>query len=461
VSALLEVLRGERAWWIETTDVLDGLKAMPDECVNCVVTSVPYYGLRDYGTGRWEGGEPACDHAVRQAGSGLASSTLLGGKQTTGHQREGFKGECRRCGAVRIDQQIGLEPTLSEWVAKLTVVFREVRRVLRSDGVAWVNCGDAYATGTTAPRNPTTATGPEVPASWADRSQVVRAGTPVGLKTKDLMGQPWRLAFALQDDGWWLRSDVIWSKPNPMPESVTDRPTRAHEYLFLFTKRPTYWYDCDAIREPQESAGERHEGKSGYREDHPSKGGVKVRALHPIGRNRRTVWEIPTEAFPEAHFATFPTAFVEPCILAGCPEKTCRCCGAPWRRITERVDTGLRQKKADGWDTGPGGHGTVHRAGREAGVPGQPVMATVTLGWEPSCACGADSVPGVALDLFNGSGTTGVVAHRLGRRYIGLELNPAYAEMARKRIVADQGIDPKHAAEVNGTAQLRLLDGVA
>jgi DNA modification methylase len=354
--SVLEVLRGERAWWIACTDVLVGLKAMPDESVNCVVTSPPYWGLRDY----------------------------------------------------QVEGQIGLEPTPDAFVAKLVAVFREVRRVLRRDGVLWCNLGDSYAGSWGAQSRPgCTDAGRLQGGSMLSARQILAhpkgqthtgslKNTP-GLKNKDLIGVPWRVALGLQADGWYLRSDIIWSKPNPMPSSVLDRPTTSHEYVFLLARSERYWYDADAIRErtgAEADAAEYAQGigantgadadrlGAGYRKNSPT-------LTHPLGRNRRSVWTIPTEAFPAAHFATFPTALVEPCVLAGCPED------------------------------------------------------------------------GVVLDPFNGAGTTGVVARRLGRRYVGLEINPAYAEMARKRIIADQGIDPKHAAEVNGTAQLRLLDGVA
>jgi site-specific DNA-methyltransferase (cytosine-N4-specific) len=217
--------------------------------VQCVVTSPPYYGLRDYGTGEWAGGDPDCDHAQeppRYNGPKQFSAQVSG--HASKAEKHGRK-VCGKCGAHRIDSQIGLEATPAEYVAAIVGVFREVWRVLRDDGTCWLNLGDSYATGTTAPRKATKIEGPDVPASWADRSQPERVGTPPGFKTKDLMGMPWRVAFALQDDGWYLRRDIIWSKPNPMPESVTDRPTTAHEYVFLLTKRPKYFYDAEAVRE--------------------------------------------------------------------------------------------------------------------------------------------------------------------------------------------------------------------
>jgi site-specific DNA-methyltransferase (adenine-specific) len=207
------------------------LARLPAESVRCVVTSPPYWGLRDYG----------------------------------------------------IDGQIGLEETLAQYINGLVGVFREMRRVLRPDGTFWLNIGDGYTSGNRGWRAPDK----KNPA----RAMSVRPDTPEGLKPKDLIGVPWRLALALQDDGWFLRSDVIWHKPNAMPESVKDRPTRCHEYVFLFSKNESYYYNREAVQENAEGGA----GK----------------------RNRRTVWSINTEACKEAHFATFPPRLVEPCVLAG------------------------------------------------------------------------------------------------------------------------------------------------
>lgn len=289
------------------------------------------------------------------------------------------------------------------------------------------------------------------------------------VKPKDLWGMPWRLAFALQADGWWLRSDIIWAKPNPMPESVTDRPTKAHEYVFLLTKRARYYYDADAVREPSQTIGindgrviEYSGGpRSGFGQVKPEdETGLTLRFdkryANPAGRNLRTVWTIPTEPFPEAHFATFPRRLVLPCIQAGTSAKgRCPNCGAPWERRIERDPTEQTQKMADGWDTDPGAHGTFHRHGRQLGETGKPVMAFRTIGWRPTCYHGDgreetclpfwDPVPCRVLDPFCGSGTVGVVARQCGRDFIGIELKPEYAEMARRRI---EHPEPEPAAEV-------------
>jgi DNA modification methylase len=378
-----EVLAGTRRWAVECGVVLDRLADLPDESVNCVVTSPPYWGLRDYGTASWDGGDPGCNHEPRRWDGPKQTQGAMSGHASKADRLA--RSECR-CGATRVDRQIGLEPTPAAFVARLVDVFAEVRRVLRSDGVAWVNLGDSYAGSWGAQSREGYADGGQLEGGSMLSARQIAAhpkgqtgtgslkNTP-GLKNKDLVGIPWRVAFALQDAGWWLRSDVIWAKPNPMPESVTDRPTRSHEYLFLLTKSARYAYDADAIREPY---GEESVGRYAYSMQSTAPTGRQpggdigrkireqgVREPNPAGRNRRTVWTIATEAYAAAHFATFPTALVEPCILAGSP------------------------------------------------------------------------VDGVVLDPFSGSGTVGVVALRHGRRFVGIDLSPTYCDLARARIEGD------------------------
>ena len=311
---------------------------MEPESVHCVVTSPPYWGLRDYGTATWLGGDDGCDHtAIRRPGPEDKSAS------NRGSSRDKPTNVCRRCGAVRQDSQLGLEPTPEEYVANMVAVFREVRRVLRKDGTCWVNLGIATRGGNAWPNggsDPTRANGYHDAAS-IDEPASAATGQRDGLKPKDLVGIPWRVAFALQADGWYLRSDIIWAKPNPMPESVTDRPTKAHEYLFLLTKSPRYFYDADAVREPDVTRPER-----------AISDGIVIAATVPgqtssrtawhrrrdgrgsdAGRNLRTVWTIATQPYPGAHFATFPEALVEPCMKAGTSERgVCPECGAPWVR---------------------------------------------------------------------------------------------------------------------------------
>ena len=298
---------------IITGDCLEVLKTLPDESVNCSVTSPPYYGLRDYG----------------------------------------------------MDEQIGLEETPEEYIQKLVEVFREVRRVLKDDGTLWLNIGDTYA-------HSIRQSGEEYAGELARKSKgQIKAGfRPLqeGYKEKDLIGIPWMLAFALRNDGWYLRQDIIWHKPNPMPESVKDRCTKSHEYIFLLSKKPHYYFDYESIQEESKWGGydkRTDKGRIAY-EGKRTQSAIPNLAQQSFvsitdKRNKRDVWSVTVKAMREAHFATFPEDLIEPCILAGCPKD------------------------------------------------------------------------GTVLDPFFGSGTTGRVATKYGRNYIGIELNPEYVEISERR----------------------------
>lgn len=438
---------GESTLTLYQGDVLEVLRQMPAESVHCVVTSPPYWGLRDYGTGTWEGGDTRCDHTVGPVVSSV--STLEGGKQPA--VRVPFRGDCGKCGARRIDNQIGLEKTPEEYVAKMVEVFREVKRVLRQDGTLWLNMGDAYASGGVGRRDTTGKYAERRAAAYGSGRgngngprEYQQRKSPPGLKPKDLLGMPWRVAFALQADGWWLRSDIIWSKPNPMPESVTDRPTKAHEYIFLLTKAATYYYDADAVRDPQISnnthfrSGTYTGGNKNNSNGLP--GGTWSGEPNPSGRNKRTVWEIATEPYPEAHFATFPQKLVEPCILAGTSEKGC-CpeCGAPWERVTEKGDlvADSPEYKPRG-RVAPDGFVNVGMTMRGSDQPAPNHHREIlSVGWQPTCAHGKEPVPSTVLDPFAGSGTTLLVAQRLGRNGIGIDLSEPYCHLAVKRLEAE------------------------
>ena len=278
-------------WDILQGDAIDVMRGMEPESVHCCITSPPYWGLRSYG----------------------------------------------------VDGAYGLEPTLDEYIERMVEVFREVRRVLRKDGTCWLNLGDAYAGSPKGNLNVQDKSG-LTSTKTQEHSPVGVHKRDTGLKPKDLIGLPWRVAFALQADGWWLRSEIVWHKLNPMPESVRDRPTRAHEYVFLLTKSARYYYDADAIRE----LGFEHPGQSGTfsRNGLVSKHVIpnQTSAEHrprtdrvPGGANKRTVWSIATQPYSGAHFATFPEKLVEPCILAGTSERgVCGVTGAQWQRVVER-----------------------------------------------------------------------------------------------------------------------------
>ncbi len=305
-------------------DALEGVKMLPDESIDSVVTSPPYFGLRDYG----------------------------------------------------IEGQIGLEETPEEYTDKIVSLFREIKRVLKKEGTVWLNLGDSYAQSGGSGKG-------EYQARHTRFGKVIDQGTAQtprkamgNLKPKDLIGIPWRVAFALQADGWYLRQDIIWAKPNPMPESVKDRCTKSHEYIFLLSKSPKYYYDAESIKEdsidPESFTGVRPRNpqkinqyatiRAEYRNFHKLNGQIYEK------KNKRSVWTVNTHSYKEAHFATYPPQLIKPCILAGCPEG------------------------------------------------------------------------GTVLDPFMGSGTTAVVARKLNRNYIGIELNPEYVRLAEKRIYNEIGL---------------------
>ena len=293
-------------------DCIESLNKLEDQSINTCITSPPYWGLRDY------------------------------------------NGE---------EKQLGLEDTPEEFVDNLVAVFREVKRVLRGDGTVWLNLGDSYAGNNSRASN-------NGRAGYGTEREGVFTKTGIGLKTKDLVGIPWRVALALQQDGWYLRQDIIWHKPNPMPESVKDRCTKAHEYIFLLSKSPKYYFDNEVIKEDSiyapNKTHEKERAKGYYKGkwSNPEKGSRHDGSFKAIRdkKNKRSVWKVPTKGYKEAHFATYPTALIEPCVLAGCPKD------------------------------------------------------------------------GVVLDPFAGSGTTGIVAANHGRNSVLLELNKEYIEIAEKRI---------------------------
>ena len=334
----MEFFESRLPWDVLCGDALEVLRRMPDESTHTIVTSPPYFGLRSYD----------------------------------------------------MDGQIGLETTPREYVAKLVAIFCEVRRVLRSDGTLWLVLGDSFS-GSNKGMNKDGSSngGPKTPRG------ILQGGIPFeksGLPPKNLIGIPWRVALALQDDGWILRSDIVWAKTNPLPESMTDRPTRAHEYIFLLAKSPNYYYNADAIREPYVNgdptpprgskgiinnplnSGRRRGNKERFIPEEVSDPRGRVNSHRGSGvpweedhrgRNKRDVWTVSVKAFPGSHYATYPVDLIEPCILAGAPEG------------------------------------------------------------------------GVVLDPFCGSGTTGVAAIRHLRRFLGIELNPEYVKMAKRRISED------------------------
>jgi DNA modification methylase len=417
---------------ILTGDVRERLAELPDASIQCCVTSPPYFGLRDYGTAAWDGGDPDCDHKngpLASPASTLAGYTGDHVKLATGGMP--YRGTCRKCGAVRQDRQIGLEATLAEYVQTMVEVFREVRRVLRDDGVLWLNLGDSYAGSGKGPTGENGIGQHETRQGFHTPTQSLS-----GFKPKDLMMVPARVALALQDDGWYLRSDTIWHKPNPMPESVTDRPTSAHEHIFLLTKRSRYYYDAYAIREASIDAASyrpRTPRSADKREGDPlfaTKVGNHAEGKIYAERNARNVWTMATTPYKEAHFATFPPELPRRCILAGTSEKgACSACGAPWVRHVEQ--TGEIRRRWSANDTASERDNWRKDNGRDT----QAVYATT--GWRASCECDAEAVPCVVLDPFAGAGTALLVADQLGRDAVGIELKPKYAALIERRLKED------------------------
>ena len=427
---------------IHEGDCLSVLPQLPAKSAHCVVTSPPYYALRDY----------------------------------------------------QMEQQIGMESSPAEYVARMVEVFRGIRHVLRDDGCVWLNVGDSYSAGKSG-RDDSGDKG-----RFADPRIDPKPRKTEGIANGNLLGIPWRLAFALQDDGWFLRQDIIWAKPNPMPESVTNRCTKAHEYVFLLTKKAQYYFDNVAIQErsidPESHKGRNkrnHDKFVGHYGSETRAGFASIMAGTKYeDRNKRSVWTIPTAPYKEAHFAVFPPALVLPCVLAGTSAKGCCAdCGAPWRRVLAKE----RRATRPGRDTKVTGNGMVD-GNRD---PERHVTETKTVGWQPTCECHGKLVkkkvktsrrivdsaagknqdrldlkfhsnkttlkayknaesheeeheetvweyvsdlpledhprkPCVVLDPFCGSGTTGLVAIRRNRKFVGIELNPRYIQMALKRL---------------------------
>jgi DNA modification methylase len=375
-------------------DCVDCMKTLPDKSIQCVVTSPPYFLLRDYG----------------------------------------------------IEGQIGLEPTLEEFIGKLVDVFAEVHRILRDDGILWVNMGDSRAQqqgkGFNANKNrldesnknirPATSNSDHQGEIWKEegrkdgfrnskryQGQQRRGVAGTGLPPKSILGVPWKLAFALQEWGWILRQDLIWYKRNSMPESVKDRFTLAHEYIFMFAKRPKYYFDQEAVKEPSVDPESYSGGRKRNKFTQENKDGNETKI-------RRSVWDIVTHAEPESHFATFPPALVEIPIKCSTSQKgACAECGSPHKRILNK----------DRQPTRPGKKNKEDKTGKANRDKHRHVTTTRTIGWEKTCDCATDDVvPCIVGDPFSGSFTTIAEAVRLGRVGIGCELNPEYAKIGAKKI---------------------------
>ena len=433
---------------------------LPDESVQMCVTSPPYWGLRKYAGLPdliW-GGEKDCQH--EWVDSSLPVSGGVGDYEvgrvgnakarTASHERK-ESNTCSLCGAWK--GAYGLEPQPELYIAHTIEILREVRRVLRKDGVVFWNIGDSYYGGGTA-GSAKGFNGKQ----GTNRGSLNMIGKPLMnsdiLKPKDLCLIPFRVAIAAQEQGWWVRSVIIWNKPNPMPSSVTDRPSTSHEYILMLTKSARYYWDAEAVREPiaypdrafsinhldirkdkdnQDSYSIGSQAQDAYY----SKLRDKLNAGEPTGRNLRSVWTFPTQGYPEAHFATYPEKLVEICVKAATPEVgCCSKCGKPWVRMVEKQTTTEMRKQYGGDNSGGGSperleHGQVSIHGN---APTHDLNGkTKTLGWQPQCKCNADKIPSIVLDPFCGSGTSLKVAAGLNRRAIGYELSQTYCDLAVER----------------------------
>ena len=427
-------------------DCLETLKKVKTNTVNTCITSPPYWGLRDYGTAEWEGGDLNCDHNSAKLKSrydyDLSKATTGTHKGTKkGTDQAKWKNICPDCGAVNKDKQLGMEDTPEEFVENLVNVFKEVKRVLRDDGTVWLNLGDSYAGNSSRASN-------NGRAGYGTEREGVFNKTGQGLKNKDLVGIPWRVAFALQQDGWYLRQDIIWHKPNPMPESVTDRCTKAHEYIFLLSKSSKYYYDNEAIKEDSKYYGKdkrsdagniRYEGKRTEGSDN-----LAQQSFVTINekKNKRSVWTVTTKPFKGSHFATFPIDLIAPCVLAGCPEKICVDCSEPYVRKIESVSIKRNQLPKNDSRYRPNlydGNYKDINGKADAGY-----NQTKDLGLKKQCNCKTNETKGgTVLDPFGGSSTTGIFASANNRNSIMCELNKEYIEIAKNRINKDLGMFAK------------------
>lgn len=538
-------------------DVVAVLRQLPEQSIHLVCTSPPYWNLRRYGEGKWEGGDPTCEHKTGRAARGGYDN----GKQSTNRGSGLGAGEdadtCGLCGARRVEAEtsvvwpsvsyrpmsglpellipawkgeLGQEPTPEAFIAHLVLVFREVKRVLRNDATAWINMGDSYNGSGKGPAGTTSQLGDVVNGAQHLSKQRTNNGSLIdgrtdapGLKNGDMCGIPWRLAFALQADGWFLRSEIIWHKNNPMPGSYDDRPTTAHEQIFMLAKsnkvlywthtdgrvaqkqpKPdyqyrqretgvvvktppenwkrewvrenlwqghSYYFDQEGVREPLADStlprmlrgvSETHKningapGQTPHSMNRPRKkrkyadapksyaaNGSKMAGhkgifaadgsltVNPLGRNIRSVWTLTSEHFSGAHYATFPSKLPERCIKAGCPERVCRSCGAPHVRLVEKQQFDRTGDRLYGGTLGHNPSGKVPNSNTR----GMPDPKVEFIGWQSTCACGeATFVGGLVLDIFSGSGTTALKARQLGRRYVGIEINPEYHAMSLDRL---------------------------
>ncbi len=427
-------------------DSLSVLKTLPDESINCVMTSPPYWALRDYGEGNnqiWDGDE-TCEHSW---GSELGKkrnreSPGVGAKQEINASLGNI---CNKCGAWK--GQLGLEPTFDLYIKHLCDIFSEVKRVLRKDGTCWVNLGDTYcgghAGGSTHPKGSSVVETGGVP-------QQIKEGRPAGnlkdYQEKCLISIPARFQIEMINRGWILRNNIIWHKPNCMPSSVKDRFTVDFEYLFFFVKNKKYWFETqyeslqsgDWDKMPPIGGKKQTEGNF-----NPTYSG-NTPPSNSKGRNKRTVWRICPKPFKEAHFAVFPEELCETPIKAGCPEFVCKKCGMPKvmveNIIGKQVTEGMIKAGCDKEGKYYGKEQKDYKSAKanEPSETKKRILESMSqvkeYSYKPTCNCKADFTGGIVLDPFFGAGTTGLVALKQNKKFIGIEINPEYIKIAKARI---------------------------
>lgn len=370
---------GDGGFKLAQGDARELAKKLKEDSVDCIVTSPPYYGLRDYGTAQWSGGDDQCRHDEARKKTrydyALGTSTKQMGRGTgTDAQPAMWKSSCPTCGAVRVDTQIGQEETVEEYIATLVALFRTLKRACTDHCTVWVNIGDSYCKG-------------------------------------QLRGVPWKFALQMQSDGWILRRDIIWSKPDPMTESIKGRPTTSHEYVFLFTQGDKHYYDWYAVREKATRVPDGMVGDE---------------------RLLRSVWVIPTASYSDIHFATFPPKLPRLCIQAGCARQVCTECGKPRRRIVDSTSLNRHDLPAGHPERRPARYDSGKAGDPQAPGPGQRFILASHSGWT-DCGCKAPFRPGRVLDPFLGSGTTAWVARDLGLHCVGFELSDEYVGLIQQR----------------------------
>jgi DNA modification methylase len=445
-------------------DALEQLKLLPDESISCVMTSPPYWALRDYGTAKWEGGNnPECKHLVGRLTRTITDKSKIQQGNIGGYGDESIKigGCCPHCGAKRVDKQLGLETTFQEYITKLCDIFDEVKRVLRKDGTCWVNLGDSYMGNSSysnegrqgfAGKDGNTKEwvrpigsgtclicNKEIPPNkqFCSKECLNKKGNEFRtqnrlLPDKTLCNIPARFSIEMQNRGWILRNVIIWHKPNCMPSSVKDRFTIDFEYLFFFVKNKKYFFETQyelqkevSIQRAKYQAFNRSKKMNGTHAgmtiESFNKNLKKVSQTENPVRNKRAVWRITTKPFKESHFAVYPEELCWTPIKAGCPEFVCNKCGKAREKIIESENNERTRKIGEGQDT-------------EIGTKGRARSLKIKeLGYS-DCKCNAGFSGGIILDPFFGAGTTGLVALKQNKQFIGIELKKEYIEIAKRRL---------------------------